>query len=273
MKTKASLIFHVQNLSWACCKKSVHVLIINHCWQLQCFPVSHLHGTTLELNSEAIAPAWRETREENTQKKLWICMFPASCEQENKCNWTWQRWGKLAAGKGEKVQFKEKVGCKNRNLVVHLCSGFVMGKVTRICGFFKHQTLLATDCSVSLIIGHLGNTWGWKSVGRCAYINTESNKHEYKETSPFLLRALLDGLQGNWPIRRPVGEKLLWPKPAQGAVSTCAWRETLQRNSLCSVLCWKALCGLRDDMSFYGNPDFKLATDGKLGDTIIPKRK
>lgn len=37
-------------------------------------------------------------------------------------------------------------------------------------------------------------------------------------------------------IRRPVREKLLGPKPAQGLVSTRAWKVTLHCNSLCDVL-------------------------------------
>lgn len=57
--------------------------------------------------------------------------------------------------RGRRHNSKRRVGCRIRDLAAHLCSGFVMGKITRNY-YGKFQTLLAMDF-VSLIIVHLGN--------------------------------------------------------------------------------------------------------------------
>lgn len=92
----------------------------------------------------------------------------------------------MSSQKGQKAQFKEKVGCRIRNLAAHLCSDFVW-----VSYFFECQTLLPLECSVSLVIVHIGNTWALKICEKICLYQHITNIHEYKGTSTILMKALL----------------------------------------------------------------------------------
>lgn len=147
MKTKTYLVSHVQNLSWICytvgnlskcslsipadsCDAAVSSMQSPDIWQNRVKYLLEIVIYSLCLGSEL----WGNQlclKEEHTEIGVNLLCVPIKRSRKVKRSGLVEAEGTGCTKEGEDAM--QRVGFRNRNLFAHLCSGFVMGKVTTNC--------------------------------------------------------------------------------------------------------------------------------------------